>query len=61
MNPPPHPVRPPPGAVPGEVLRTVRKPAYRAILPLRTDNAEGAVIIVDGVSANHRAIDALGD
>ena len=34
-------------------------PAYRAILPLRTGNAEGPVILVDGVSASHRATDLL--
>jgi uncharacterized protein (DUF1330 family) len=34
-------------------------PAYQAILPLRTDNAEGDVIFVDGVSAGHRATDVL--
>lgn len=33
--------------------------AYQAILPLRTDNSEGAVIIVDGVSEGHRATDIL--
>jgi uncharacterized protein (DUF1330 family) len=34
-------------------------PAYRAILLLRTENAEGPVIIVDGVSDRHRATDIL--
>lgn len=34
-------------------------PAYRAILPLRTANASGDVILVDGVDAGHRATDIL--
>jgi uncharacterized protein (DUF1330 family) len=34
-------------------------PAYRAILPLRTENSEGDVILADGVSENHRATDVL--
>ena len=34
-------------------------PAYRAILPLRTENTEGDVILVDGVFAGHRATDLL--
>jgi uncharacterized protein (DUF1330 family) len=34
-------------------------PAYHAILPLRTANAEGTAILVDGVDADHRAIDVL--
>lgn len=34
-------------------------PAYRAILELRTENARGDVIIVDGVSDDHRATDIL--
>lgn len=33
--------------------------AYQAILPLRTNNAEGETIIVDGVSENYRAADML--
>jgi uncharacterized protein (DUF1330 family) len=33
--------------------------AYRAILPLRTENADGWVVIVDGVDASHRATDIL--
>jgi len=33
--------------------------AYRRILALRTDHAEGAVIIVDGVPPDHRATDIL--
>ncbi len=35
-------------------------PAYRAILPLRTANSEGDVILVDGVDADHKATDVLG-
>jgi uncharacterized protein (DUF1330 family) len=34
-------------------------PAYRAILPLRTDNAEGAVILAEGVGDDHKATDVL--
>jgi uncharacterized protein (DUF1330 family) len=30
-------------------------PAYQAILPLRTRNAEGGAVIVDGVSEGYRA------
>lgn len=33
--------------------------AYQEILPLRTNNSEGDVIIVDGVSEKHRATDIL--
>jgi uncharacterized protein (DUF1330 family) len=33
--------------------------AYQEILPLRTDNAVGEVILVDGVSGDHRATDVL--
>ena len=35
--------------------RLVRLPAYQAILPLRTRNAEGGAVIVDGVPAGYRA------
>lgn len=34
-------------------------PAYEAILPLRTANSEGDVILVDGVDQSHRATDIL--
>ena len=34
-------------------------PAYQEILPLRTRNADGTAIIVDGVGADHRATDIL--
>jgi uncharacterized protein (DUF1330 family) len=34
---------------------------YRAILGLRTDNSVGDVILIDGVSDNHRASDILAD
>jgi uncharacterized protein (DUF1330 family) len=34
-------------------------PAYRAIAKLRTDNSEGDVVLIDGVSADHRATDVL--
>jgi len=33
--------------------------AYQEILPLRTRNAEGLAIILDGVSPDHRATDVL--
>jgi uncharacterized protein (DUF1330 family) len=33
--------------------------AYRVILPLRTNNSHGAVILIDGVEAGHRAFDIL--
>ena len=34
-------------------------PEYRAILPLRTNNADGEVILIDGVDRDHRATDIL--
>jgi uncharacterized protein (DUF1330 family) len=34
-------------------------PAYQAILPLRTRNALGKAILVDGVAEGHRATDIL--
>jgi len=34
-------------------------PAYRAILPLRTGNSIGDVILIDGVPVEHRATDVL--
>ena len=34
-------------------------PAYRAILPLRTDNSDGNVFFVDGVDRDHLATDVL--
>ncbi len=36
-----------------------RSPAYQAILPLRTDNSQGDIILVDGVEDDHRATDIL--
>jgi len=36
-----------------------RSPAYQEILPLRTRNAYGEVIIIDTVPADHRATDIL--
>lgn len=36
-----------------------RSPAYQAILPLRRENAEGAVFLVDTVGSDHRATDIL--
>ncbi|MCD5350263.1 DUF1330 domain-containing protein [Kineosporia mesophila] len=34
-------------------------PAYRSILPLRTRNSSGSVILVDGVTRPHAATDIL--
>lgn len=34
-------------------------PAYQEILPLRTRNSEGDVILIDGVGSDHRATDIL--
>lgn len=34
-------------------------PAYQDILPLRRDNAQGDIVIVDGVDRDHRATDIL--
>ena len=34
--------------------------AYVAIKALRTDNAEGHLFLVDGVSVDHKATDVLG-
>lgn len=35
-------------------------PAYQEIVPLRTGNASGDTILIDGVGPEHRAIDILG-
>lgn len=34
-------------------------PAYRAILPLRTSNSDGDVMLIDGVDDDHKATDVL--
>ncbi len=34
-------------------------PGYQAILPLRTENSDSRVILVDGVPPDHRATDIL--
>ncbi len=34
-------------------------PAYRAILPLRTENSVGTVFLIDGVGRDHLATDVL--
>ncbi|WP_432348159.1 DUF1330 domain-containing protein [Shinella yambaruensis] len=34
-------------------------PAYQAILPLRTRNADGDVLLIDGVDDDHKATDIL--
>ncbi len=36
-----------------------QSPAYREILPLRTDNSQADIIFIDTVPANHRATDVL--
>ena len=33
--------------------------AYRAILPLRTENASGEVFLIEGAPADHKATDIL--
>ncbi|MDY7106128.1 MAG: DUF1330 domain-containing protein [Actinomycetota bacterium] len=33
--------------------------AYQAILPLRTENASGTVVLIDGVDDDHAATDVL--
>lgn len=34
-------------------------PAYREILPLRRDNADGEILLIDGVPEDHVATDVL--
>lgn len=34
-------------------------PAYQAILPLRTQNSDGDVLLIDGVDEDHNATDIL--
>lgn len=36
-----------------------RSEAYAAIKPLRADNSDGHIFLVDGVSADHKATDVL--
>lgn len=36
-----------------------RSDAYQAILPLRTDNAQGDTFLVQGVDADHKSTDVL--
>ena len=36
-----------------------RSPAYQEILPLRTENSDGATMIVDGVADGYRAAEFL--
>ncbi|WCB91470.1 hypothetical protein DSM104299_00141 [Baekduia alba] len=38
-----------------------RSDAYQAILPLRTDNADGRVIFIDGNDEDHRGPDVFED
>ena len=35
-------------------------PAYQAILPLRTRNSDGDVLLIDGAEDGHKATDILG-
>ena len=37
-----------------------RSTAYQAILPLRSENSNSAVFIIEGVDRDHRATDVLG-
>ena len=37
-----------------------RSAAYQAILPLRADNSEGPIFLIEGVDAEHKATDVLG-
>lgn len=39
--------------------RWYASPAYQAILPLRSRNSQGDVILIDGVGSGHRATDIL--
>ncbi|MGF1619860.1 MAG: DUF1330 domain-containing protein [Rhodomicrobiaceae bacterium] len=41
----------------GSAERWYASPAYQAILPLRTGNAQGDVILIDGVDDDHKATD----
>jgi uncharacterized protein (DUF1330 family) len=34
-------------------------PAYRQILPLRTEHSRGDIVLIDGVSEDHKATDVL--
>lgn len=36
-------------------------PSYREIVDLRRDNSDGDVVLVDGVTADHRATDLLAE
>jgi uncharacterized protein (DUF1330 family) len=36
-----------------------RSPAYQAIVQLRRNNSHGDIVLVDGVTAGHRATDIL--
>ena len=43
----------------GQAAAWYRSPAYREIAPLRTDNSDSDIILIDGVNAGHRATDVL--
>ena len=43
----------------GQAAAWYRSPAYREIAPLRTDNSDSDIILIDGVDAGHRATDVL--
>jgi uncharacterized protein (DUF1330 family) len=36
-----------------------RSPAYTQIIPLRTNNSEGEVLLIEGVDTDHKATDIL--
>jgi uncharacterized protein (DUF1330 family) len=44
---------------PAHAAQWYESPAYQAILPLRTDNSVGIVLLIDGVEDDHRATDVL--
>jgi hypothetical protein len=39
--------------------RSHESPAYHAILPLRTENPMGTVLLIDSIDDDHRATDVL--
>lgn len=65
------PIDSPEGPAPAEAVIVIEFPdmaaasawykseAYQAILPLRTENADGVAILVHGVDAGHKATDVL--
>ena len=43
----------------GQASGWYNSPAYREIAPLRTENSDSDIIVIDGVDPDHRAIDVL--